>query len=126
MGNKMRNYLRKANEERDHFASRPTGLPPLMRFWVFRIQSPDVKSFLILKEETQQEAIDHLPTHDSFYSKDQLQKMNYKLSLGKDIVRQSWTGPDGKRMHLNFHLLDFFYSIGSARDYVRQIEKEKA
>jgi len=96
-------------------------LPPLMRFWVFRVRSPGTETFLVMEEETLQEAIDQLPTHDSFHTRSELQEMEYKIELGEQIVRQCWTSL-GKRMYLDFYLSDHFYSVESARDHIYKMK----
>ncbi len=112
----IRDYLKRGFEALDLSAPRK----PRMQFWVFQVRSKAWKSFIVMEEETLQEAIDQLPTHDSFYTRDQLRELNYTISFGKQIVRQTWNGPDGFRMYLDFYLSNNFNSIEAARDYIQK------
>jgi len=121
---RIQDYFNKQDEEYNSFAGRPKGRPPLMRYWVFRVKSPDSESFLVIEEETQQEAVDQLPTNDSFYTRDQLREMEYNIRLGPKTVRQCWTS-QGERTYLDFYLSDYFYSAQAARDHISKMTKEK-
>ncbi len=116
----IRDYLRRGFEALDLSTPRK----PLMKFWVFLVRSKAGRSHIVMEEETLQEAVDQLPTHDSFYTRDQLREMKYTISFGKQIVRQTWSGPDGFRMYLDFYLSDSFDSMEDARKHIFKMGKE--
>lgn len=115
--NRIRNYFKMAKEY-DFFTPRPASI----HFWVFRARSSATESFIVIEEETQREAVDQLPTHDRFYTRDQLREMKFTMKIGEQIVRQSWTSLNGKRMFLDFYLSDHFCSIEAARDHIYKMK----
>ena len=111
--NHIRNFFLKETD-----SDRPVS--QRMRFWVFRVRSATTTSFVTIERQTADEAFDNLPTHDTFYTVDQLTGMKYRVSRGLKTIKQTWTDRHGKRMYLDFHFVDSFNSARQARDCIQK------